>query len=103
MECLLALSIRSWLPSELLDEKSGRYEWGKGLDPLTMFKGQLGETLADTTNPSPPFSPNCSGRFAAGAQPRLAAGLRVMGVYRRRWLEEVGHTAPCSSWSGMFR
>lgn len=32
----------------LLEEKSGRYSWGKGVDPLTMLKGQLGETLADT-------------------------------------------------------
>jgi hypothetical protein len=32
----------------LLNEKAGRYEWGKGVDPLTLLKGQLGETLADT-------------------------------------------------------
>jgi len=32
----------------LLVEKSGRYAWGKGVDPLTLLKGQLGETLADT-------------------------------------------------------
>ncbi|HXZ30641.1 MAG TPA: AIPR family protein [Terriglobales bacterium] len=32
----------------LLEEKSGRYAWGKGVDPLTLLKGQLGETLADT-------------------------------------------------------
>ena len=32
----------------LLEERSGRYFWGKGLDPLTLLKGQLGETLADT-------------------------------------------------------
>jgi AIPR protein len=32
----------------LLEEKSGKYSWGKGVDPLTLLKGQLGETLADT-------------------------------------------------------
>jgi len=32
----------------LLAEKAGRYAWGKGVDPLTLLKGQLGETLADT-------------------------------------------------------
>jgi AIPR protein len=32
----------------LLHEKSGRYVWGKGVEPLKMLEGQLGETLADT-------------------------------------------------------
>jgi len=32
----------------LLEEKGGRYVWGKGLDPLHLLEGQLGETLADT-------------------------------------------------------
>jgi hypothetical protein len=32
----------------LLEEKSGRYVWGKGIDPIRLLKGQLGETLADT-------------------------------------------------------
>lgn len=32
----------------LLEEKGGRYVWGKGLDPLQLLNGQLGETLADT-------------------------------------------------------
>lgn len=32
----------------LLEEKGGRYVWGKGLDPLQLLDGQLGETLADT-------------------------------------------------------
>jgi len=32
----------------LLEERHGRYVWGKGLDPLQLLKGHLGETLADT-------------------------------------------------------
>jgi len=32
----------------LLQEKSGCYTWGKGVEPLKMLEGQLGETLADT-------------------------------------------------------
>jgi hypothetical protein len=32
----------------LLEEKSGRYVWGKGIDPIRLLQGQLGETLADT-------------------------------------------------------
>jgi hypothetical protein len=32
----------------LMVERNGRYAWGKGLDPLKLLKGQLGETLADT-------------------------------------------------------
>lgn len=32
----------------LLEEKSGRYIWGKGVDPNKLLEGQLGETLADT-------------------------------------------------------
>ena len=32
----------------LLEEKGGRYVWGKGLEPLQLLEGQLGETLADT-------------------------------------------------------
>lgn len=32
----------------LLEEKSGQYVWGKGLDPIDLLQGQLGETLADT-------------------------------------------------------
>jgi hypothetical protein len=32
----------------LLEERSGRYVWGKGVDPIQLLKGQLGETLADT-------------------------------------------------------
>ncbi|MGH9515518.1 MAG: AIPR family protein [Terriglobales bacterium] len=32
----------------LLEEKSGRYSWGKGVEPQKMLEGQLGETLADT-------------------------------------------------------
>jgi AIPR protein len=32
----------------LLEEKSGRYVWGKGLDPFKLLQGKLGETLADT-------------------------------------------------------
>jgi hypothetical protein len=32
----------------LLEEKGGRYVWGKGLDPVKLIQGQLGETLADT-------------------------------------------------------
>jgi len=32
----------------LLEEKAGRYEWGKGLKPLDLLQGELGETLADT-------------------------------------------------------
>jgi hypothetical protein len=32
----------------LLEEKSGRYVWAKGIDPIQLLEGQLGETLADT-------------------------------------------------------
>jgi len=32
----------------LLEEKGGRYVWGKGLDPVKLLQGKLGETLADT-------------------------------------------------------
>lgn len=32
----------------LLEEKGGRYVWGKGLDPIEMLANGLGETLADT-------------------------------------------------------
>jgi hypothetical protein len=32
----------------LLEEKAGRYAWGKGIDPIRLLRGQLGETLADT-------------------------------------------------------
>lgn len=32
----------------LIEERSGRYIWGKGMDPVQLLKGQLGETLADT-------------------------------------------------------
>lgn len=32
----------------LLEEKDGRYIWGKGLKPLRLLHGTLGETLADT-------------------------------------------------------
>jgi len=32
----------------LLEEKGGRYAWGKGVDPIQLLSGQLGETLADT-------------------------------------------------------
>lgn len=32
----------------LLEEKGGRYVWGKGLDPKALLKNGLGETLADT-------------------------------------------------------
>ena len=32
----------------LLEEKNGRYVWGKGIKPLKLLKGHLGETLADT-------------------------------------------------------
>lgn len=32
----------------LLQEKAGRYTWGKGVEPLKLLEGQLGETLADT-------------------------------------------------------
>jgi AIPR protein len=32
----------------LLEEKGGRYIWGKGLKPFRLLEGQLGETLADT-------------------------------------------------------
>ena len=32
----------------LLEEKGGRYVWGKGVDPMHLLEGQLGETLADT-------------------------------------------------------
>lgn len=32
----------------LLEEKVGRYVWGKEVDPLRLLQGQMGETLADT-------------------------------------------------------
>jgi AIPR protein len=32
----------------LLEEKNGRYVWGRGLDPLVLFDGELGKRLADT-------------------------------------------------------
>ena len=32
----------------LLEERSRRYVWGKGLDPLKLLQGELGERLADT-------------------------------------------------------
>jgi hypothetical protein len=32
----------------LLEEKGGRYVWGKGVDPIRLLQGQLGEMLADT-------------------------------------------------------
>jgi hypothetical protein len=32
----------------LLEEKGGRYVWGKGINPAKLLRGQLGETLADT-------------------------------------------------------
>jgi len=32
----------------LLEEKSGRYVWGKGLNPVKLLQGHLGESLADT-------------------------------------------------------
>ena len=32
----------------LLEEKRGRYVWGKGLDPVELFDGELGKKLADT-------------------------------------------------------
>ncbi len=32
----------------LLEDKGSRYVWGKGVDPLHLLRGQLGETLADT-------------------------------------------------------
>lgn len=32
----------------LLEKKSGRYIWGKDLDPYELLQGELGETLADT-------------------------------------------------------
>jgi hypothetical protein len=32
----------------LLEEKNGRYVWGKGIKPLRLLRGHLGETLADT-------------------------------------------------------
>lgn len=32
----------------LLEEKRGRYVWGKGLNPFQLLEGELGETLADT-------------------------------------------------------
>lgn len=32
----------------LLEEKGGRYIWGKEVDPIQLLQGQLGETLADT-------------------------------------------------------
>ncbi len=30
------------------DKKSGRYVWGKGMDPVKLLQGELGERLADT-------------------------------------------------------
>jgi hypothetical protein len=32
----------------LLEERGGRYCWAKGLNPVQLLEGQLGETLADT-------------------------------------------------------
>jgi hypothetical protein len=32
----------------LLEEKAGRYVWGKELDPVELLSNGLGETLADT-------------------------------------------------------
>jgi hypothetical protein len=32
----------------LLEDKGGRYIWGKGIDPFRLLEGNLGETLADT-------------------------------------------------------
>ena len=32
----------------LLEEKRGRYVWGKGIDPEVLLLGELGETLAET-------------------------------------------------------
>jgi len=32
----------------LLEEKGGRYIWGKGISPIKLLEGNLGETLADT-------------------------------------------------------
>jgi AIPR protein len=32
----------------ILEEKGGRYVWGKGLEPLELIRGKLGERLADT-------------------------------------------------------
>lgn len=32
----------------LLEEKRGRYVWGKGLDPIRLLEGELGAKLADT-------------------------------------------------------
>ena len=32
----------------LLETKGGRYVWGKGLDPVNLLKGTLGEKLAET-------------------------------------------------------
>lgn len=32
----------------ILEEKGGRYHWGKGLKPVELLKGKLGERLADT-------------------------------------------------------
>lgn len=32
----------------LLEEKGRRYVWGKGMDPVKLVQGDLGETLADT-------------------------------------------------------
>ena len=32
----------------ILEEKNGRYVWGKNLDPVSLLRGELGETLADT-------------------------------------------------------
>ncbi len=32
----------------ILEERDGRYWWGKGMDPLELLKGKLGERLADT-------------------------------------------------------
>jgi hypothetical protein len=32
----------------LIEERDGRYVWAKGIDPIKLLRGQLGETLADT-------------------------------------------------------
>lgn len=32
----------------LLEEKDGKYRWGKGLEPIKLLRGPLGERLADT-------------------------------------------------------
>lgn len=32
----------------ILEEKNGRYYWGKGLKPVKLLRGKLGERLADT-------------------------------------------------------